>query len=1192
MSATAFASPGGDNNTAKYTPIEFIPNQGQWNSNILYNATIGPNNILLMQHSIFYTIGAKDNFDKMDAFHHGALKIPPTLNFHSYKVTFIGSNNATVTGSRQEEFYCNYFIGKDTARWKGHIHPCLAVDYSNLYNNIKMHLSSFNGIMKYEFIVNAGGRASDIQMQYDGQSNIYIKHGSLYIETTVGNVIEITPSTYQYINNERVAIDCKYRLNGNVLSFSFPNGYDTTQALIIDPTVVFATFSGSTSDNWGFTATYDEHGNFYNGGIVHQFADTATVAGKLDTFYTSFIETPGAFQTTYHGGDGVTGSLYEDDMGIVKYNSSGSTRIWATYIGGSSNEQPHSMVVDSNDNLIIAGRTYSRNFPVTATAYDTSENGNADIVVVKLRSDGAALLGSTFVGGSADDGVNYNGQEFVFGNLKHNYGDDARSEVLLDKHGNVYVTAATVSSNFPTTSSAYKSTNSGGQDAVVFKLDSNLRNLLWSTYIGGSSDDAGYVLDFDTSQQHLYVSGSTMSSDFPSTTGTLHSTFQGNIDGFILKFLNSAPYTLQKGTFIGTSDPDQCYGIQVDLNNNVNVMGQSIGGNFPVTTGVYSNPNSSQFVMALDSNLNKVIFSTVYGSGDATHTNISPVAFLVDRCGNIYISGWGGEVEIDSRIPYPASTGDCKGMPITSDAAQSTTDGRDFYFIVLGRNASSLLYGTFMGGVDGAFDASEHVDGGTSRFDKNGIVYQAICGGCGGRSAFPTTVGAWSKTNKSRNCNEIALKIAFQLSNVVAKAKASPDAKGCAPFHVNFLDSSVNAKSYSWTFGDGGTDTARFPSHTYTTGGIFTVRLITSNPNACKTLDTAYLTITVDTIFEHPAFSYTVLDSCGPFTVSFVNNSVYSSTPGSSAFTRFTWLFGDGSSYNGNTPPIHSYTSAGAYTVSLVMIDSTACNSPDTIDAVVHINNIFVKAGLKVPDSVCLGNSATFTDSSANGVTYSWNFGDGNSSTAASTTHTYDTTGIYTVTHVVTNPQSCNGVDSIKKTLVVMVGPTADFTYSPLVPETNVPTTFTNLSVNADRYLWDFGDATTTTDVNPSHFYKRTGDYKVCLTAKNSSNCPSTACKMVSADVHPLADIPTAFSPNGDGKNDILFVRGAAVQTMDVKIFNRWGQKVFETTDMDKGWDGTFNGQAQPMDAYAFILNVTFIDGTTFEKKGNVTLLR
>ena len=99
-------------------------------------------------------------------------------------------------------------------------------------------------------------------------------------------------------------------------------------------------------------------------------------------------------------------------------------------------------------------------------------------------------------------------------------------------------------------------------------------------------------------------------------------------------------------------------------------------------------------------------------------------------------------------------------------------------------------------------------------------------------------------------------------------------------------------------------------------------------------------------------------------------------------------------------------------------------------------------------------------------------------------------------------------------------------------------------------------------------------------------------CKQASADIEPLIGLPTAFSPNGDGENDILYVRGAAIETLDLKIFNRWGQLVFETTSMQKGWDGTFNGQPQPMEAYAYVLNATFIDGTAKQMKGNITLLR
>jgi len=108
----------------------------------------------------------------------------------------------------------------------------------------------------------------------------------------------------------------------------------------------------------------------------------------------------------------------------------------------------------------------------------------------------------------------------------------------------------------------------------------------------------------------------------------------------------------------------------------------------------------------------------------------------------------------------------------------------------------------------------------------------------------------------------------------------------------------------------------------------------------------------------------------------------------------------------------------------------------------------------------------------------------------------------------------------------------------------------------------------------------------------NQYNCADTACKNVYAEVLPLADVPSGFSPNGDGNNDIVFVRGFSIKEMDFKIYNRWGQLVFESTDREKGWDGTFNGKPQPMDAYAYILTATFKDGTHYKKKGNITLLR
>ena len=122
--------------------------------------------------------------------------------------------------------------------------------------------------------------------------------------------------------------------------------------------------------------------------------------------------------------------------------------------------------------------------------------------------------------------------------------------------------------------------------------------------------------------------------------------------------------------------------------------------------------------------------------------------------------------------------------------------------------------------------------------------------------------------------------------------------------------------------------------------------------------------------------------------------------------------------------------------------------------------------------------------------------------------------------------------------------------------------------------------------------YRKTGLYKACLVAYGYEGCNDTICKMVPASVVPIIDVPTGFTPNGDGVNDILYVRGAAIESLNFRIYNRWGQLVFHTTSAEIGWDGKFNGKLQPMESYAYVLSATFIDGTTEEKKGNITLLQ
>lgn len=1160
--------------------VEYIPNAGQWKEDFQYKAITGRGDVYLAANTFTYLIADPANKPKLDAWRHSVVTDPVQLSFHAWKVTFAGANpHAKVSGSKEQPHYYNYFLGSDSTRWKGGVHPCLAVDYQQLYPGIDMRLTSEYHNVKYEFFVAPRTDPDQIRLVYEGANKLALKNNNLLIETSVGTVTEMAPVAFQYINGERKEVPCRYRLKGNELTYTFPKGYDQEVLLVIDPTVVFSTFTGSTADNWGFTATYDDAGNLYAGGLVNS-AGYPTTTGAFQVTFGGGVTTPGLSDSTH-------GNAYASDIGITKFNSDGTALIYSTYIGGADNETPHSMIVDHDGNLIMAGRTYSNNYPVTSGAFDAVKNGGADIVLTKLNATGTALIGSTYIGGSVDDGVNFNALEHLGGNLKHNYGDDARSEVMVDKLGNIYLTASTKSPDFPVTSGAFQPVIGGLQDAVFMKLNATLTTMLYATFLGGSNDDAGYVLAMDTSQTHIYVGGGTMSTNFPTAGTTLWPSYLGGFsDGWVTKFQNYGSFLLERVTFIGTNNLDQVYGLQTDENNNVYAMGQSVGGLFPVTPGVYSNPNSTQFVIKLDSNLTTNIYSTVFGSGDPTKTNISPVAFLVDTCQNVYISGWGGNLGFTTT--YPATVGFNTGMPVSSGAIQTTTDGSDFYFIVLSKDAASLLYATYYGRFSTVPVYGEHVDGGTSRFDKNGVIYQAICANCGGPGSppYPTTPGSWATTVGSSNCNLGALKINFELSP--PEALPSPDTVGCAPMTVHFQNNTSNAISYLWDFGDGTQDTAATPTHTFLTPGTYTVQLVAYNPVTCRVTDTAWITVVANEGGIQAGFTNQLLDSCGPFTAQFTNTSL----PNTASATTYVWNFGDGTTFAGQNPGIHNFPDTGTYVVTLHMTDSTACFPIDSFSAVLHFGNKLIAATMLAPDSLCVGDTALFQSTAINGQDYQWQFGDGSSSTLQNPLHVYTTTGVRTVRLIAINPTTCNGADTLFKTLYVAPPPTADFTFSPAPPEPNIPTTFENLSTGAITYVWDFGDASGSNEVNPTHQYLRTGTYRTCLTATSDLGCKARVCKDVPAIVEPLVDVPTAFSPNGDGANDVLYVRGGGIKTMELKIYNRWGELVFETHRQDIGWDGTYKGQPQAMDAYAYILNATFINGTSTQKQGNITLLR
>ena len=515
-----------------------------------------------------------------------------TLTFQAVRMQFLGSSpNVTTEELNKKTVYHNYYLGKDKNRWAGNVPLCETVLYHDLYTGISVKTSSSKNNVRYDFLVSPGADVSQIKMKFEGQNKLSIKDGNLIISTEVGDISQQIPFAYQEENGRKQKVNCNYKLTeNNIISFEITGNYNHHKTLIIDPTLVFATYSGSTADNWGMSASYDTQGNGYTTGVC---------------FGQGYPLTTGSFQQTFGGG--VVNSTYTYagfDIVASKFDPTGSNLLFSTYLGGSDNEQPQSVIVDNNNNLLILGRSYSSNFPVTAGAYDVSLNGGSDIILTKFNATGTALLASTFVGGSNDDGVNYSGNEVVLGSLKYNYADDGRGDLILDNSNNVYVASCTISNDFPVTAGCLQSVNNGMQDGCVFKMDANLSTLTWSTYLGGSANDAAYNLAIDNNNS-VYVTGGTESLNFPVSAGALHSSYMGNIDGF-LTHLSAAGNSIMQSTYIGTSSYDQSYFVQLDNFNNVYIFGQT-GGFYPVTAGVYSNLNGGQFIHAFNPSLSSTI---------------------------------------------------------------------------------------------------------------------------------------------------------------------------------------------------------------------------------------------------------------------------------------------------------------------------------------------------------------------------------------------------------------------------------------------------------------------------------------------------------------------------------------------------------------------------------------------------------
>lgn len=1222
--------------------LRFIENRGQWDQKHDFQARVpgGRLGVSASGFSIFLL-----DLEELEHRHmagHGEVDestghAPDApVDGHYFQINLLGSDpHVKPVVETPLEGYDNYFQGADARQWVRKAKAYATVLYPNVYPGIDFRVSSLGRNLKYEFVVAPGADPARIKLHYTGTFGVQRNDEALEIQTAVGVLTEEKPYCYQAVGKDKQTVPSAYTLNNDIVSFRFPDDYDAQRTLVIDPLLIFSTYSGSTADNWGSTATPGEHGTLYSAGITIQ---------DLNGF---FPATTGAYQTTNKG---------KYDMAIIKYDSAGTKFLYATHLGGSGNDTPESLVVDdASGDLLVLGISSSFDFPTSTTAYDTAYNQGGttiantvlnttdrwDIVITRFAADGSTLVGSTFLGGSGHDGLNY--PKTRGGALVANYGDEMRGDILTDETGHVYITSVTTSTDFPVTGGFDQSYNGGLSDGVVTKLSPDLSSILWSTYLGGSGVDAAYSIKFDKAK-NIVVGGGTSSANFPATAGAYQPTFNGIVDGWIAR-LSADGSTLLQATYTGTASFDQVYFVDLNEDGDVFCYGQT-AGHMPVSANVYNNPNSGQFLQRFSPDLDKLRFSTVFGSASPSGLvipNISPTAFLVNDCENVYMAGWGGHTN--------SATGNWQsttvGMNVTLDALQPTTSGSDFYFIVLNSDATELVYSTFLGGAS----SKTHVDGGTSRFDRHGIVYHAVCSGCTsgnstGRASsdFPTTPGAKSRLNRSQNCNNAAFK--FDLSTLRANFDTNnldltmPGYNNvCYPEPILFQNLSTGGKTFIWDFDDGTIVTRqktepRNVIHRFNKEGDYAVKLKINDLSTCAQSDS------ITKIIHYFMPDIHVGDDGKVCT----GQSFHLTASGGDTYT---WTSEDGTFTSSTPSPV--VTPATAMTYYVTVVDKDGCTKSDTVyvDLTPYVYARFetFDANLNHPgyNELCAPDVIQLKNLSENGKDYTWTFSDGTAPIftrdMAPFLHGFDQAGTYTLQLKAANANTCNKADSVTKTVryyreQIEVGPggqicegtsfrltasggteytwkAADGTLTSALPNPAVqPKLTTRYYLTAkdghgcvgkdtvdvfveDRvtlewehqllascdgrpslsvenltppgedvaFLFDFGDGLTSTETKIDHAYEKDGVYTIKLSARKQ------VCYVEETIQFPFyaLRIPNVITPEGSpGYND-KFEIGFGADLIDpadiglpvqLRVYDRWGRQVFESSDYKNDWDG------------------------------------
>jgi hypothetical protein len=553
------------------------------------------------------------------------------------RVRFTGANpNVTVEGIDAMTARVSFLIGDDPGAWHTGLPTYRGIVYRNLYSGIDMTFVGRDSQLKSEFLVAPGADPNQIRLEYPEASRMFVNaEGELIVHTGAAELHDQAPIAYQESAGVLHSVVASYRINGDhTVTFDL-SGYDHRLPLVIDPIISYATYMGGTAQSAVTALAVDASGNLYASG------------------WTEAIDFPvsNAIQAVNRGGV---------DAFVFKLNATGSTLLYASYIGGRGDDRASGIAVDSSGQIYIAGSTASTNFPLVSAVRSTL-GGSRDAFVVKLNAIGNLMVYSTYLGGT---------------------GYDAASAIAIDSAGNAYIAGDTQSTDFPLSNSV-QSVSGGGMDAFVTKLTSG-GAISFSTYLGGNNDEHAGGVAVDASG-NIYVAGGTLSTNFP-VSAPLQATSGGNQDAFVTK-ISTSPAQLIYSTYLGgtggqAGSPEQANGIAVDSTGAAYIAGVTNSSNFPVTAGAFQttfNGVQDAFVTKVNAVGSAKVYSTYLGSFSFDWAG----GIAIDSGGNAYVAG------------YTSSS----GFPVVTEVQSGFNGSYDAFVSKLNAIGSGLTFSTFYGGT-------------------------------------------------------------------------------------------------------------------------------------------------------------------------------------------------------------------------------------------------------------------------------------------------------------------------------------------------------------------------------------------------------------------------------------------------------------------------------------------------------------